>query len=43
MITFLVLVHMLDATQLVWGGGHDTVPCTCTHVKCYATALMGGG
>ena len=23
MITFLALAHMLDATQLVWGGGDE--------------------
>ena len=34
MITFLALAHMLDATQLV---GDDNIPCTCTHVGCYAT------
>ena len=28
MITFLALAHMLDATQMVWGGGDDNVPCT---------------
>ena len=33
-ITFLALAHMLDATQLVWGGGDDNVPCICTHVGC---------
>ena len=27
MITFLALAHTLDATQLVWGGGDDDVPC----------------
>ena len=33
MITFLALVHMLNATQLVWvGWGDDSVPCTCTHI-----------
>ena len=39
MITFLALAHMLDATQLVRGGwgGDDNIPCTCTHVGCYAT------
>ena len=47
MLTFLALAHMLDATQYVnvhatqlmgWGGvGWDVnVPCTCTHVGCYA-------
>ena len=72
--TFLALVHMLNATQLVvpwgggtciscctchtnglggdanvqlamlgWGGGDDNVPCTCTHVECYATGLGGVG
>ena len=39
--------HMLDATQLVRGGwgGDDNVPCTCTHVGCYATGQgwVGGG
>ena len=40
---FLALAHMLDATQLVWGGGDDNVPCTCTHVGCYATGLGWGG
>ena len=44
MITFLALVHMLNATQLVrGGGGDDNVPCTCTHVECYATGLGWGG
>ena len=43
MITFLALVHMLNATQLVWGGGDDNIPCTCTHVECYATGLGWGG
>ena len=34
MITFLALVHMLNATQLVWGGGgDDNFPCTCTHAE----------
>ena len=39
MITFLALAHMLDVTQLVRGGwgGDDNIPCTCTHVGCYAT------
>ena len=44
MITFLALAHMLDATQVVWGGGgDDNVPCTCTHVGCYAGGLGWGG
>ena len=44
MITFLALAHMLDATQVVWGGGgHDNVPCTCTHVGCYTNGLGWGG
>ena len=30
----LALAHMLDATQLV---GDENIPCTCTHVGCYAT------
>ena len=37
MITFLALAHMLDATQLV---GDDNIPCTCTHVGCYATGRL---
>ena len=42
MITFLALARMLDATQLV---GDDNIPCTCTHVGCYATGQgwVGGG
>ena len=42
MITFLALAHMLDGTQLV---GDDNIPCTCTHVGCYATGQgwVGGG
>ena len=43
MITFLAPAHMLDATQMVWGGGDDNVPCTCTHVGCYAGLLGWGG
>ena len=43
MITFLALAHTLDATQVVWGGGDDNVPCTCTHVGCYAGGLGWGG
>ena len=27
----------------VGGGGGDDVPCTCTHVSCYATDGVGGG
>ena len=48
MITFLALAHMLDATQLVrggWVGVDDNIPCTCTHVGCYATGqgwVVGG-
>ena len=40
MITFLAPAHMLDATQLV---GDDNIPCTCTHVGCYATVGVGVG
>ena len=55
MNTVLALAHMLNATQMVWGGmitflamlgwggGDDNVPCTCTHVECYATGLGWGG
>ena len=28
---------------LCWGGGDDNIPCTCTHVGCYATDGVGGG
>ena len=43
MITFLAFVHMLKAKQQVWGrGGFDNLPCTCTHVECYATGLGWG-
>ena len=43
MIAFLAFAHMLNATQLVWGGGDEHVPCTCTHVEWYATGLGLGG
>ena len=43
MITFLERAHMLNATQMVWVGGDDTVPCTCTHVGCYARCWVGVG
>ena len=34
MISFLALVHMLK----VFGVEEDdSIPCTCTHVECYAT------
>ena len=43
MITFLALARMLDATQMVWGGGgDDNVPCTCTHVGCTNGLGWGG-
>ena len=42
LITFLALVHMLNATQLVWGGeGFANLPCTCAHLN--ATQLVWGG
>ena len=42
MMTFLALAHMLDATQVVWGGGgDDNVPCTCTHVGCCTCPHVG--
>ena len=42
MMMFLALAHMCDATQLMGGGGRDDeVPCTCTHVCCYATDGWG--
>ena len=35
---------MLDATQDAgWGGGDVNVPCTCTHVGCYARCWVGVG
>ena len=42
MITFLALAHMMLRN---WSGvgGDDNVPCTCTHVGCYATGLGWGG
>ena len=45
MITFLALAHMLDATQLGWGWEAmlTNVPCTFTHVGCYATGLGWAG
>ena len=51
MLTFLALAHMLDATHtcwmlgkmLGWGGGDVNVPCTCTHVGCYAKCWVGVG
>ena len=43
----LGLAHMFDATQQdvscgggVGWGGDDDVPCTCTHVWCYATGCL---
>ena len=43
-IMFLALAHMVGATQhrgvgLGWGGA-DNIPCTCTHVGCYATSCF---
>ena len=29
--------------MLGWGGGDVNVPCTCTHVGCYATCWVGVG
>ena len=43
MITFLALAHMWDATQLMGWGVDDNFPCTCTHVRCYATDGVGCG
>ena len=37
--TFLALAHVLDATQLM--GWDVNVPCTCTHVGCYAIDGVG--
>ena len=36
MITFLALAHMYAAQLMGWGVD-DNFPCTCTHVRCYAT------
>ena len=43
MMTFLALAHMVDATQVMGWGGHDDVPCTCTHGRCYASHGVGWG
>ena len=46
MLTFLALAlaHMLDATQDAGlGWGDVNVPCTCTHVGCYARCWVGVG
>ena len=44
MLTFLALAHMLDATQDAGlGRGDVNVPCTCTHVGCYARCWVGVG
>ena len=50
MLTFFALAHMWHATQVMgwWGGvgwgGDVNVPCTCTHVTCYASdGLVGWG
>ena len=32
----LHLLHELDATSRMGWGGDDDIPCTCTHVRCYA-------
>ena len=29
--------------MLGWGGGNVNVPCTCTHVGCYARCWVGVG
>ena len=29
--------------MLGWGGGDVNVPCTCTHVGCYARCWVGVG
>ena len=44
MLTFLALAHKLDATQNAGlGWGIVNVPCTCTHVGCYARCWVGVG
>ena len=43
MLTFLALAHMLHATQDAGLGGDVDVPCTCTHVGCYAKCWVGVG
>ena len=50
MMTFLGLAHMVDDTQTgcfsrggVGWGGDDDVPCTCTHVWCYAHGMFLSG
>ena len=42
---FIVFLHTCVMLRNWWGGGggDDDVPCTCTHVSCYATDGVGGG
>ena len=47
-LTFHLILHtcwMLRNWSGVGGGGDDNIPCTCTHVGCYATGQgwVGGG
>ena len=43
MITFLALVHMLNATQLVWGGGGMITFLALVHMLNATQLVRGGG
>ena len=43
MITFLPLAHMLDATQLVWGGEGMTTFLALAHMLDATHLVWGGG
>ena len=43
MITFLALAHMLDATQVVWGGGGGMITFLAPAHMLDATQVVWGG
>ena len=43
MITFLALAHMLDATQVVWGGGGMITFLALAHMLDATQMVWGGG
>ena len=43
MITFLALAHMLDATQVVWGGGGMITFLAPAHMLDATQMVWGGG
>ena len=43
MITFLALAHMLDATQVVWGGGGMITFLALAHMLDATQVVWGGG